>query len=298
MMLYLFFAILCILPQTWCGMIAEESCDVLYQCWKQDGKVIAAWRKSDDNKTVDVQLSRPDNGDRNTPLYVAIGLSADGVMGDDFVTECVFVGDVATVHLSWNTGHSNARLPDDHTKVMTELLGSRRSSDELYCHFKQAIMPPQDIGQIANMDRFYYVVYVTGTATDTNINKHEKSPIAFTKQVNLAQTVFAGAMPTGPVAVPINGIPPLVATATRPPPPLPNGVTVGNTVTQSPTSGVTGTSPPIPEPEVTKGNTVVGNSVSEPHPEGEHTDKTKGAEKVTGVFWAMFITLFVIGARV
>jgi hypothetical protein len=110
MMLYLFFAIFCILPQTWCGMIAEESCDVLFQCWKQDGKVIAAWRKSDDNKTVDIQLSRPDNGDRNTPQYVGIGLSADGVMGDDFVTECVFVGDAATVHLSWNTGHSNKRF--------------------------------------------------------------------------------------------------------------------------------------------------------------------------------------------
>jgi len=292
MIQYLFFAILCILPQTWCGMIAEESCDVLFECWKQDGKVIAAWRKSDDNKTVDIQLSRPDNGERTTPLYVGIGLSADGVMGDDFVTECVFVGDVATVHLSWNTGHSNKRLPADHSEMMTELIGSRRSSDELYCHFKQSITPPQDIGQIANLDRFYYVVYVTGTATDTNIKIHEKiPPIAFSKQVNMAEKVFAGAMPTGPVAVPINGIPPLIA-ATRPPPTLPNSVTEGNAVTQPPTSGITGTFPPLPEPEVTKANTVLSNSVSEPKPEGE-----SGAEKVMGVFWTMFITLFVIGAR-
>jgi len=278
-------------------MIAEESCDVLFQCWKQDGKVIAAWRKSDDNKTVDIQLSRPDNGDRNTPQYVGIGLSADKLMGDDFVTECVFVGDMASVHLSWNTGHSNQRLPEDHSKVMTELLESRRSSGELYCHFKQSITPPQDIGQIADLDRFYYVVYVTGTATDTNIKIHEMvPPIAFEKQVNMAQTVFGGTMPTGPVAVPINGIPPLIA-ATRPPPSLPNGVTQGNAVTQSPSSGITGTFPPLPEPEVTKANTVKGNSVSEPKPEGEPKAKDKGAEKVTGVFWAMFVTLFVIVAR-
>jgi hypothetical protein len=177
---------------------------------------------------------------------------------------------------------------------MTALLESRRSSDELYCHFKQSITPPQDIGQIANLDRFFYVVYVTGTASDTNINKHERAPIAFSEQVNMAQTVFVGAMPTGPVAVPINGIPPLIA-ATRPPPPMPNGVTEGNAITQPPSSGVTGTFPPLPEPEVTKANTVVGNSVSEPEPEGE--PKHKGAEKLTGVFWAMCITLFVLVAR-
>lgn len=32
---------------------------------------------------------------------------------DTSVTECVFDGDHASVHLSYNTGYTNARLPDD-----------------------------------------------------------------------------------------------------------------------------------------------------------------------------------------
>jgi len=182
---------------------------------------------------------------------------------------------------------------------MAELVESRRSNDELYCRFKQAITPPQDIGQIANMDRFYYVVYVTGTATPTNINQHEAAPQAFSSQVNLAQTVFDGAMPTGPVAVPINGIPPLIA-ATRPPPALPNGITEG--VTQTTGSGITGTFPPLPEPEVTKAHTQ-SNAVAEPEPkkepkaEPEAAHGHNGADKVTGVVSALFITFALVVAQ-
>lgn len=283
--------------------IDTQQCGVAYDCWQLENGAAIAWRKMADTPGwVDIQLMRPDS-DRSLMQYVAIGFSADTTMGDDPVTECVFNGDQAEVHLSYNNDHSNKRIGDDLAKAHTKLIEARRSNGKLYCRLQQRINAPADVGGIYDINKPYYLLLATGTATATQINRHEYRVVR-QQQVDVSAKEFPSAGSSDPVAAVLPGMPPHLPAANRTDAlptdaPLPTGA--GPRVTPEPEpvrttgagAGFTGNSVAEPEPKATtqrpivaqttiRSNSIGGSAEPEPRKDG-HRHTAVGSALLAGV---------------
>ncbi|KAK0181743.1 hypothetical protein PV327_003999 [Microctonus hyperodae] len=65
--------------------------------------------------------------------YIAVGLSEDNRMGDDSVVECENRGGQMEIHMSWNKGKSNSRIPTPVGAISLE--SSSIENGVLYCKF-------------------------------------------------------------------------------------------------------------------------------------------------------------------
>jgi len=127
----------------------------------------------------------------DTLQYGAMGLSSDGQMGGDKVTECVFnkTSGSADVSVSENMvyGKSNKRIQDQSGDV--QMVESGQANGYWYCHIRQRIQPKNT--NLDALDKSYYILMAVGPATDTGIKYHKTHRWASPEQLTLTQYAAA-----------------------------------------------------------------------------------------------------------
>ncbi|XP_066596553.1 putative ferric-chelate reductase 1 homolog isoform X3 [Prorops nasuta] len=98
--------------------------------------------------------------------YIAVGLSRDQSMGNDSVVECTNEGGQIGLHMSWNNGKSNTRIPTPSDSIQLESSAIR--DDVITCSFwraKTTVVQGQRF-DLANTQ--YYLLLASGSSLKAN----------------------------------------------------------------------------------------------------------------------------------
>jgi hypothetical protein len=158
--------------------IDEECCyqyNVLYpqNCREQDCTLGVRWEQHDE--WVEFNLMGRTYG---SSVWIAMGLSANGLMADSDVVTCWYHNNQYKLHRAWNTqvGHNSEIQEDKKVSAPLQFLHANYTNGLFMCNFKKIIVPQDNVQHVKQLTQNWHVLLAWGQlelgSDETVMQKH------------------------------------------------------------------------------------------------------------------------------